>query len=151
METILILFDLCVMIYAKVLTNITQYFVLHWNDRRRIEIGRLTHLSLVKIWMRVLKMQFSTLFYLFRFSHDIALGWMPWDPIDSKSALFQVMAWRRQVTNYYLSYWSWSLSPLLIDKKHTIYSPCMWVFWRKIQPCYYRSVLYYRWMSARKT
>ena len=43
------------------------------------------------------------LIFMFRFSHDNALKWMPWDIIDDKSKLVQVMAWCHQATNHYLS------------------------------------------------
>ena len=41
---------------------------------------------------------------------QISLKFVPKGPIDNKSALVQVMAWRRQATSHYLSQW-WTSSP----------------------------------------
>ena len=49
---------------------------------------------------------------IFTSSNDNPLRWMPWDLIDDKSTLVQVMAWCRQATSHYLSQcWHSSMSP----------------------------------------
>ena len=49
---------------------------------------------------------------IFTSSNDNPLRWMPWDFIDDKSTLVQVMAWCRQATSHYLSQcWPSSMSP----------------------------------------
>ena len=47
---------------------------------------------------------------IFRYSHENALWWMPWDLTDHQSTLVQVMAWCRQATSHYLSQ-CWPRSP----------------------------------------
>ena len=43
---------------------------------------------------------------------EIAVRWIPWNSIDDKSTLVQVMAWCRQATSHYLSQcWPRSMSP----------------------------------------
>ena len=45
-------------------------------------------------------------------SYENALRWLPWDLMDDKSTLVQIMAWCRQATSHYLSQcWPRSMSP----------------------------------------
>ena len=64
----------------------------------------------------ILKIQFSIFFYQSVSSALIMMmpsrRWMPWDLIDDKSTLVQVMAWCRQATSHYLiQCWPRSRSP----------------------------------------
>ena len=58
-----------------------------------------------EIWMRFQKYNFHSCFTdgIFRFFHDIALRWMPWDLTDDESTLVHVMAWCCQATSHYLN------------------------------------------------
>ena len=60
------------------------------------------------------------------FSHEISSRWMSLDFTDDKLALFQVMAWCRQATSYYLSQcWPRSLSPYGVTRPQWVLNPSM--------------------------
>ena len=68
----------------------------------------------------------------FRSSNDNAPRWMPWDLMDNKSTLFQVMAWCRQATSHYLSQcWPSSMSPYGITRPQRVNSlwSCDAIWW----------------------
>ena len=86
--------------------------------RRPMMLSLLTHICVTRpqwgkcdsisenvVYERMLRFKFMS------DSYDIAVRWMPHNPVDDKSSVVQVMAWCRQTTCHYLRQ-CWSISKL---------------------------------------
>ena len=72
-------------------------------------LGRKNMITFVGAWevcVRFWKCNFNLVLLIvtFRFSYDNGLRWIPWDLVDDKSTLIEIMAWFCLARNIWLNY-----------------------------------------------
>ena len=84
--------------------NVSIWWRHHDLIPNHIKTQQLTHCPLGDAEI-ISKLYFSNSFYelISWVIHENFFRWLLWNPIDDKSILVQVMAWRRQATSHYLS------------------------------------------------